>query len=76
MSFPRSDIGGFSVGSNFSWKVIDGHVFEFGTWQGITFSGVIGDRALYVDYVRGEGRRRYEFDMIQHGPVLGLSMHF
>ncbi|KAB0265749.1 hypothetical protein [Microvirga brassicacearum] len=40
-----------------------------GTYNGITFSGVIGYRALYVDYVQGEGRQRYEFDMLQHGPV-------
>jgi hypothetical protein len=37
---------------------------------------VIGYRALYVDYVQGEGRSRYEFDMLQHGPVLGLSAKF
>jgi hypothetical protein len=29
-----------------------------------------------VDYAQGSGRTRYEFDMLQHGPVLGLSMWF
>jgi hypothetical protein len=33
-------------------------------------------RALSVDYVQGEGRQRYEFDMLQHGPILGVSMRF
>jgi hypothetical protein len=37
---------------------------------------VIGYRALSVHYAQGEGRRRYEFDVLQHGPVLGLSMRF
>ena len=43
------------------------------TNKGITFSGAIGCRALYVDYAQGEGRQRYGFDMLQHGPVLGNS---
>jgi hypothetical protein len=72
----RGDIGGFGVGSDFSWQAIGAYGFEFGTYQGITFSGVIGYRALYVDYVQGEGRQRYEFDMLQHGPVLGVSARF
>jgi hypothetical protein len=72
----RGDIGGFGVGSDFSWQAIGAYGFELGTYQGITFSGVIGYRALYVDYVQGEGRQRYEFDMLQHGPVLGLSAWF
>jgi len=72
----RGDIGGFGLGSDFSWQAIGAYGFDLGTYQGITFSGVIGYRALYVDYAQGEGRRRYEFDMLQHGPVLGLSARF
>jgi hypothetical protein len=66
----------FGVGSDFSWQAIGAYGFEFGTYQGITFSGVISYRALSVDYVQGESRRRYEFDMIQHGPILGISARF
>jgi hypothetical protein len=72
----RGDIGGFGVGSDFTWQAIGAYGFEFGTYQGITFSGVIGYRALSVDYVQGEGRQRYEFDMLVHGPVLGISARF
>jgi len=74
--FLRGDIGGFGAGSEFSWQAIAGYSFDFATYQGVTFSGVVGYRALYVDYAQGEGRRRYEFDMLQHGPVLGLSARF
>jgi len=74
--FLRGDIGGFGVGSDFSWQAIGGYGFDFGIYNGITFSGVIGYRALSVDYAEGEGRRRYEFDMLQHGPILGLSMRW
>jgi len=72
----RGDIGGFGAGSNFSWQAIGAFGFELGTYQGITFSGVIGYRALYADYTQGEGRERYEFDMLQHGPILGISARF
>lgn len=74
--FLRGDIGGFGLGSDFSWQAIGGYGFEFGVWNGVTYSGVIGYRALSVDYAQGEGRRRYEFDVVQHGPVLGLAIRF
>ncbi|MBA1156719.1 hypothetical protein [Microvirga mediterraneensis] len=72
----RGDIGGFGLGSDLSWQAIGAYGFELGTYQSITFSGVIGYRALYVDYAQGEGRQRYQFDMLQHGPVLGISARF
>jgi hypothetical protein len=71
-----ADIGEFGVGSNFSWQAIGAYGFESGAYQGITFSGVIGYRALSVDYAQGEGRQRYEFEMLQHGPLLGISARF
>jgi hypothetical protein len=73
--FIRGDVGGFGVGSDFSWQAVAGYAWDFAVWNGVTFSGVLGYKALYVDYAEGEGRR-YEFDMLQHGPVLGVSMRF
>jgi hypothetical protein len=74
--FVRGDIGGFGVGSDFSWQAIAGYAWDYAVWNGITFSGVLGYKALYVDYRQGEGRHLYEFDMLQHGPVIGVSMRF
>ncbi|WP_252920351.1 hypothetical protein [Aurantimonas endophytica] len=74
--FLRGDIGGFGVGSDFSWQAVGGYGFEFGTYQGVTFSGVLGYRALSVDYSEGQGPERYEFDMLQHGTILGISARF
>ena len=74
--FLRGDIGGFSVGSRFSWQAIAAYGFDFATYNGITFAGVIGYRALAADYSQGSGRTRYEFDIIQHGPIVGLSIKF
>jgi hypothetical protein len=74
--FLRGDIGGFGAGSDFSWQAFGGYGFDFGTYNGITFSGIVGYRALSVDYAQGEGRRLYEFDMLQHGPLFGISARF
>jgi hypothetical protein len=70
----RGDLGG--GGSNFTWNALAAYAYDFTTKNGITYSGVIGYKALYVDYAQGEGRNRYAFDMLQHGPVLGLSIRF
>jgi hypothetical protein len=74
--FVRGDVGGFGVGSDFSWQAVAGYAWDFAVWNGVTFSGVLGYKALYVDYTQGEGLSRYGFDMLQHGPVLGVNMRF
>jgi hypothetical protein len=72
----RGDVGGFGVGSDFSWQAIAAYAWDFARYNNVTFSGVLGYRALYVDYAQGSGRQRYEFDMLQHGPVVGISARF
>ncbi|MBX9740699.1 MAG: hypothetical protein K2X62_11525 [Beijerinckiaceae bacterium] len=72
----RTDIGGFDVGSRFSWQVIGAYGFDFAVRKNVAYSGVLGYRALYVDYTRGAGASRYGFDMLQHGPVVGISARF
>ena len=70
----RGDLGG--GGSKFTWNALAAYAYDFKTHNGVTYSGVIGYKALYVDYEQGSGRTRYGFDMLQHGPVLGLSIRF
>jgi hypothetical protein len=72
----RGDVGGFGAGSEFSWNVLGAYSFEIGTHYGVTYSGVLGYRALSVDFEKGSGLNRYEYDVIQHGPVVGLMMRF
>ena len=74
--FAQGDVGGFGAGSKISWQTIGGYSFDFAQKNGITYSGIIGFRALYVDYTQGFGTTRYGFNMLQYGPVLGLSMRF
>lgn len=71
----RGDIGGFGVGSQFSWQTYGGfnHDFEY---AGLKFTGSIGYRALSVNYSSGWGNNRKGEDAIFHGPLTGVSMRF
>jgi hypothetical protein len=72
----RGDIGGFGAGSEFSWNVLAAYSFEICAQDGVTYSGVLGYRLLDVDYEQGSGRTRYEYDVLQHGPLSGLTIQF
>jgi hypothetical protein len=72
----RGDIGGFGVGSEFSWNALAAYSFRIGVYSGATFSGMLGYRALSVDFEKGSGVNRYDYDVVQHGPILGLTVSF
>ena len=72
----RADVGGFDVGSQFSWNVLAAYSFDFAVRNGVTYSGVLGYRALSVDFEKGSGATKYEYDVVQHGPLAGLSLRF
>jgi hypothetical protein len=70
------DVGGFGAGSDFSWQVVGAYSFDFAKTSLGVWSGMIGYRALYVDFSKGSGTTLYEYDMLQHGPIMGLSLKF
>jgi hypothetical protein len=72
----RGDIGGFSIGSRFSWQAVATYNWYLGSHAAIDFDGYLGWRALSVDYVEGRGAERYEFDVLQQGPVFGITGKF
>jgi hypothetical protein len=72
----RADVGGFDVGSRISWNVTGAYNWDFAVRDGVTYSGMLGYRALSVDYTKGDGLSRYQYDVLMHGPVVGLSMKF
>jgi len=72
----EADIGGFGVGSRISWQALATYSYQFGSTGSIAWSGVIGYRALYVDYVQGSGSTLFETNLLQHGPLIGLSARF
>ena len=67
------DIGGFGVGSDLTWQLFAGYGFDF--WQS-NLHGVIGYRALAVDYTNDSSANRNNLDLILHGPVVGLSFRW
>jgi len=75
--FARGDIGGFGVGSDFTWNATAGYMWECRCKPfGATMSGLVGYRALYADYSQGAGNRLIEWDMLIHGPALGAVFRF
>jgi outer membrane immunogenic protein len=71
----RGDIGGFGVGSKFSWQLAGGysHDMKIGDW---TITNTIGYRALSVDYSNGSGFSQKGVDAVIHGPVMETSFRF
>jgi hypothetical protein len=72
----RGDVGGFGAGSEFSWNALATYSWQIAVSEGVTYSGVLGYRALDVDYEKGSGRSKYRYDVLQHGPIMGLSIAF
>jgi hypothetical protein len=70
------DIGGFGVGSNFSWMAtgLVGYGFSFfGQDNAKVFAGY---RALYQDYSDGSGADKFKWDVTLHGPIVGFNINF
>jgi hypothetical protein len=72
----RADIGGFGAGSKFSWNAVAAYSWEIAVRDGVTYSGVLGYRALDVDYEQGAGLDLYVYDVLQHGPITGVTIGF
>ena len=71
----RGDIGGFGVGSDFTWNAIGllGYDFHIGSMPStVTFGG----RALSQDYEDGSGSSEFRWDVIQYGPLAALEIKF
>lgn len=71
----RGDIGGFGVGSNFSWQTYGGWSRDF-DWNGVKFAGLIGYRALGLNVTKWVNGRENGIDEILHGPITGVSFEF
>jgi len=66
----EGDIGGFGVGSDFTWNAVG--MIYYQPWKHVGFLG--GYRALYQDYEDGSGSEKFAFDATMHGPLLGLNI--
>ncbi|WP_458758490.1 hypothetical protein ACSVBT_19805 [Afipia sp. TerB] len=72
----RGDVGGFGVGSKFSWQAMGYLNWDFAGTERAAWSAMVGYRALYVDFEKGAGNTLYQYDMLTHGPVMGITARF
>ncbi|MFZ5780555.1 MAG: hypothetical protein ACOY4R_10200 [Pseudomonadota bacterium] len=72
----EADLGGFGIGSRISAEAQLAYGLEFGNALGINWAGVLGYRALYVDYTQGSGSSFFQLNQLQHGPLLGVRGKF
>jgi hypothetical protein len=69
------DVGGFGVGSDFSWQALATYGFDVNCF-GTPLRTVVGYRALAVDYSENGRFGENGLDLVQHGPVLGVSLRW
>lgn len=70
------DVGGFGVGSDFSWlaNALVGYRFDLFAEKDSKF--LFGYRALYQDYSSGSGENKFAWDVTLHGPLVALAIEF
>ena len=66
----RGDIGGFGVGSDFTWQALA--LVDWKPFKHVSFAG--GYRALYQDYEDGSGPALFKYKATLHGPLLGVNI--
>jgi hypothetical protein len=71
----EGDVGGFGVGSDFSWQVVATYGFDVNCF-GTPLHTVVGYRALAVDYTESGPFGDNGVDFIQHGPLMGVSLRW
>lgn len=67
-----SEIGGFSLGSQFTWQFFPALSVRLS--KGVALE--LGYRWLDVDYADGEGNNEFRYDMLTQGPLFGISTRF
>jgi hypothetical protein len=68
----RGDIGGFGVGSHFTWNMVA--LLAFQVSQRITTG--VGYRILDIDFSEGTGSNKFKYDVQMRGPMLGFGIRF
>ena len=71
----RGDVGGFGVGSDFSWQALGLLGYDFKMF-GRDASVAAGYRALYMDFEEGSGSNLFQYDILMHGPIIALQTRF
>jgi hypothetical protein len=71
----EGDIGGFGAGSEFSWQAVA--VYSFQTQcLGMPLRADLGYRALYVDFSENGRFGENGINLVQHGPLMGVTFNW
>jgi hypothetical protein len=68
----RGNVGGFGIGSDFSWQIQLYGSYRFSK----LFQISAGYRAIGLDYETGSGNDRFLYDMVSFGPVVRFGFNF
>lgn len=68
----RTDIGGFGLGSDFSWQIHPAVGYRFSP----TFELGVGYRWLGMDYETGQGNDYFMYDLVDSGLEMSFIFHF
>lgn len=68
----RGDVGGFGLGSDFSWQIQANVGYRFSK----LFQTTIGYRYIGINYDKGDGIERFQYDVDTYGPVIRLGFNF
>lgn len=68
----RGDVGGFGIGSDLTYQVLTGF-----RWQANeTVGTVLGYRLIAFDYEDGKGQNYQRYDLVEQGPLVGVTISF
>lgn len=68
----RGDIGGFGIGSDLTWQMLASVHWQAGERVGL----VCGYRVISFDYEDGDGSDYERYDLVEQGPLLGVTISF
>src|SRR6185312_6559608 len=72
----RGDIGGFGLGSQFSWQAVAVYSYAWQLDGGQKLAALLGFRALGVNYSSGSGLNAVGINETLYGPIIGVSYRF
>lgn len=68
----RTDVGGFGIGSDFTWQLQAYAGYRFSK----LFQTTVGYRIIGMDYDNGSGAERFRYDVDTSGPLIKLCFNF
>jgi hypothetical protein len=72
----RGDIGGFGLGSQFSWQAVAVYSYAWDLDGGQKLAALLDFRALGVNYSSGSGLDTVGINEMLYGPIIGVSYRF